>query len=141
MLSPGLEPRGAAMRDLDAEIKEIAERITRLVRDAYRRGETDAIERLVRLARSDRGQADAYQPEPTLGVAISGKVRKRAPKGAVRELVARSLSDGEGKTPEEIRQQAELDHERMIAQSSIRAHLGTSLADHRRNRTAHESNG
>jgi hypothetical protein len=111
------------MSDFDAEIKEIAERITRLVRAAYRLGETDALERLVRLARSDHTQAETRAPAPALSGVTSGKIRKRAPKGAVKELVVRSLSNGSGKTPDEIRDNAELDYEHMIARSSIRVHL------------------
>lgn len=54
-----------------------------------------------------------------------GEERKRAPNGSVEALVARALDNGTGKTPDEIKARAEHDHERMIARSSIRAHLRT----------------
>jgi hypothetical protein len=114
------------MSDIDTEIREIADRITRLVRDAYRRGEADALERLVRLARSDSSQADG-RAESALDSAPSTTRRRRAPKGAVEELVIRSLSNGAGKTPDQIKEQAESDDERMIARSTIRAHLRSGV--------------
>jgi hypothetical protein len=112
------------MSNIESEIREIAERIAHLVRDAYRRGETDALERLVRLARSDQGQVETRAPAPALGaVAISGKARKRAPKGAVEMLVGRALSNGSGKTPDEIKAYAATDYEQMVRVPSIRSHL------------------
>ena len=43
----------------------------------------------------------------------------------------RSLSNGAGKTPDEIKGQAEGDDERMIARSSIRVHLRSGELDGR----------
>ena len=112
------------MSEIDAEIQKIAERITRLVRDAYRRGETDALERLVRLARSDFSQ-DETRPAaaPALGSASSDRSRKRAPKGAVEVLVGRALGNGSGKRPDEIKAYAATDYEQMVRVPSIRSHL------------------
>jgi hypothetical protein len=111
------------MNRFDAEIREIASQIARLVRDAYERGENDAIDRMVRAARS--GQKDAEQAaRPVVrSDREEHQRRKRAPKGAVEALVARALGNGIGKTPDEIKAEAKDDHERMIARSSIRAHL------------------
>lgn len=87
----------------------------------------------MRLARSDSTQIVAAAGTAVgrgTAAAVGGQ-RKRAPKGAVQALVTRTLSNGVGKTPDEIKAQAENGHDRMIARSSIRAHLRAGQKDGR----------
>lgn len=111
------------MSNLDTEIQEIADQITRLVRAAYRRGETDALERVLRAARSNQDTTEQALVAVSRSDSAEREPRKRAPKGTVEVLVGRTLADGRGRKPDEIKEHAENDDERMIAVSSIRAHL------------------
>lgn len=111
------------MSNLDAEIQEISDRIARLVRDAYKRGANDAIDRMVRAARSDRDDVEQASATVERDDVEERGSRKRAPKGSVDALVTRALGNGASKTPDEIKAQAATDHERMIALPSIRSHL------------------
>jgi hypothetical protein len=112
------------MGTLDDAIRDLAERMVNLVHEAYRRGEADALERVVQAARS--GQMQVTEAPDTLsgrGEITSHEERKRAPKGTVGVLVDRALNNGSGKTPDEIKASATGDHEQMVAVASIRSHL------------------
>jgi hypothetical protein len=123
----------SGMSNLDSEVQEIANQITRLIREAYQRGEADALERVVRLARS--GQMQVTEPPDTFSA--QGEVipcleeRKRAPKGTVGMMVERVLNNGSGKTPDEIKAHAVTDYERMVAVPSIRSHLRIGVKEGR----------
>jgi hypothetical protein len=112
------------MKDLDRHVRDIAERIASLVREAYQRGESDALERVVRLARSNPNQSGVSTIDIIARAEhATRKGRKRAPKGAVEVLVGRALGNGSGKTPDEIKAYAATDYEEMVAVPSIRSHL------------------
>lgn len=116
-------------------VEDTIDRIVTLVRElaveAERRGEQKALDR-IRAAIGVADGMDAASPPPPSArprqvaeaEAESGTtLRRRAPKGSVGNLVDRSLAQGEGLTLGEIGATAQNDLERMIAGTSIRAHL------------------
>jgi hypothetical protein len=107
---------------IEAEIQDICTRIAQLIRGAYKRGEADAIDRLMRAARSEVGEATLASPAT---MTISSERKRRAPKGSVGAFVDRVLANGADATVREIQERAIDDTERMVAPGSIRAHLRT----------------
>ena len=89
--------------DVDGAIEQIVSLVRELVADAERRGEQRALDRI--------------------RAAIGTTGRKRAPRGSVGGLIDRALAPGDGLTIADIAATAQTDVERMIAGTSIRAHL------------------
>jgi hypothetical protein len=120
------------MSTLEDEIRDIAERMAKLVHEAYRRGEADALDRVVSAARA--GQMQTREPTPWVSARLElvpHEDRKRAPKGTVSALVDRALNNGSGKTPDEIKACAETGYEHMVALASIRSHLRAGVSEGR----------
>lgn len=112
-------------------IEDTIERIVALVRElaveAERRGEQKALDRIrAAIGVGDESPAPlpARMPPGDESSADDGTtIRRRAPKGSVGTLVDRALANGGGLTLAEIGATAQNDLERMIAGTSIRAHL------------------
>ena len=111
----------------EGTIEQIAALVRELVAEAERCGEQKALDR----SRAAIGVAEeSPAPLPTGPVRRDdtnpddgAAVRRRAPKGSVGTLVDRALANGGGLTLAEIGGTAQNDLERMIAGTSIRAHL------------------
>lgn len=113
--------------NIDGTIEQIAALVRELVAEAERRGEQKALDRI----RAAIGVGD----ESTAPLAARAQqrddpspddvatIRRRAPKGSVGTLVDRALANDGGLTLAEIGATAQNDLERMIASTSIRAHL------------------
>jgi hypothetical protein len=108
---------------MEAKIDRIVELIRELAVEQYARGETDAIERLVTLARKASTPAASPSSEVPAPKATEQRVRLRAPKGAVQDFVGRVLAERPGIRPTSIPNFAQDDVERGIKPSSIRADL------------------
>lgn len=112
-------------------IEDTIERIAALVRElaveAERRGEQKALDRIrAAIGVGDESSAPlpARAPQRDEASLDDGpSLRRRAPKGSVGTLVDRALANGGGLTLAEIGATAQNDLERMIAGTSIRAHL------------------
>ena len=116
--------------DVEDTIEQITGLVRALVAEAERRGEQRALDRIraaigvadePAVASSPPGPVRQLHSEAATGDA--GATRRRAPKGSVGNLVDRALADGGGLTLLEIGATARDDVERMIAGTSIRAHL------------------
>lgn len=116
--------------DVEDTIEQITELVRALVTEAERRGEQRALDRIRAaigvaeeppMASSPPSPARQFHSEAATGDA--GATRRRAPKGSVGNLIDRALADGRGLTLMEIGATARDDVERMIAGTSIRAHL------------------
>jgi hypothetical protein len=112
--------------DADPRIKQIMDLITELVAEAYARGESDALERIMAAARSPGPRRDgSLIREPDDAEPAVDRGRKRAPRGLVAILVDRELREAapNGLTPAAIRERARDDYEGMLAEATIRQHL------------------
>ncbi|MFZ1430932.1 MAG: hypothetical protein WAS21_29745 [Geminicoccaceae bacterium] len=113
--------------NIDGTIDQIATLVRELVAEAERRGEQKALDRIrAAIGVGDESTAPlaarAQQPDdPSSDDAAT--IRRRAPKGSVGTLVDRALANDGGLTLAEIGATAQNDLERMIAGTSIRAHL------------------
>ena len=115
--------------DVDGAIEQIASLVRELVADAERRGEQRALDR-IRAAIGATAEPRAPEVMPTrlpprepVEATDGPSGRKRAPRGSVGGLIDRSLAPGDGLTIADIAATAQTDVERMIAGTSIRAHL------------------
>ena len=124
----------------EASLIEILRRaVADAERRGYERGVKDTMEKILRLVRggaevsTGSGQvvvADAASSDAVDTVVDDDAVeveaavdRKRAPKGLVRKVITRALSEGSGLRVQEIQATAQGDLEKMIQASSYRSEL------------------
>ena len=112
-----------ALDDISAILRRVEEA-------AYKRGKADAKnELLVYLnmaapsVKSDEQNAEPRRHRAPIRSAIPAQDRLRAPKGAARNIIYRTLSAEPELTPRQILDRAETDFEKMIKLASIRGEL------------------
>jgi len=133
----------AAMQNDSSVEATLIEILRRAVADAerrgYERGVKDTMEKIQRLVLGGVTIAtgsDEVVPADTVGSDTvdavvddeadevdTGGQRKRAPKGLVRKVITRALSDGNGQSVQQIQATAQGDLEMMIQASSYRSEL------------------
>jgi hypothetical protein len=118
----------------DPRLTKAIELIREVLLAEYAKGAQDAIARITAIAKAEFGTPQDEHDEPDEDEdEAPDETRRRAPRGLVRVLITRSLTEvaPRGLTTNEFKDRAKDDVERMISMGSIRNELRRGAADGR----------